>query len=520
MGRDKSRRRDGARFLAGVSALFVLSLACFLAAFVVIPRVAFGWVPVAITSGSMAPSLEQGDIVLASPHDGVGLVPGTVVVFRGPEPSGYVTHRVSSVSPSGSYVTKGDASLESDSTPLEPENVVGVGTLLVPFGGVPLTWLAAGNHLAIGAALVGLFASGWMARWAFLADPWRARSRETPNRTARTAPTMGLVLLLVVGGSDLSRAAFADSASNATNTLTGAATFSVNSFRVTTYELGDGVFTGVSHTLTLNQNLATDYFVLLRGAAGANDNSTNRNPDQTYARVSGDPHGNLAAVTAADQLQLSRSTAASAWQGQVTVVESIADQENSGFRLLDVVEVTMGAGVVTDLQSASTPWSDINQVGLYGGVRGGGVSTTTAVRSDHMTAWARIYPTGASNVVLERQAGGGGSLSGSTVFSIYAVEWGSEWAIQRATVAGTSGGNGANLLGHYDVAAIAPVLRSNTFVLGYGTSTDNGLGDGWEGQVFTLGDGVNQLATETNVAVGGEYPDARTAEVYVHSHPS
>ena len=37
--------------------------------------------------------------------------------------------------------------------------------------------------------------------------------------------------------------------------------------------------------------------------------------------------------------------------------------------------------------------------------------------------------------------------------------------------------------------------------------------------VFTLGDGVTQNAVESLVAVGSEYTDPRTSEVYVHTHP-
>ena len=44
--------------------------------------------------------------------------------------------------------------------------------------------------------------------------------------------------------------------------------------------------------------------------------------------------------------------------------------------------------------------------------------------------------------------------------------------------------------------------------------------DGAEGVVFTLGDGVNQNAAETSVAVGSEYTDAYDFDVYVLTHSS
>ncbi len=56
-------------------------------------------------------------------------------------------------------------------------------------------------------------------------------------------------------------------------------------------------------------------------------------------------------------------------------------------------------------------------------------------------------------------------------------------------------------------------------MLAYGRSADNGIGDGFEGAVWTLGDGVNQNTVESLVAVGGEYNDTRATHVYVHTHP-
>ncbi len=328
--------------------------------------------------------------------------------------------------------------------------------------------------------------------------------------------------LVVLAGSlamvGTSRAAFVGSTANAGNTITAAATFAPT-YRVTTYEVRTGAFTGTSYTLALDQALANDYFVVLRG--GASNGSANRNPNQNYARVDGDPHGSFATVTAADRLQLRREAASSSWQGQVTVIESLGDATTSGFRLLDVVEVTFPALATTASGTASPGWTDIGQVGVYGGIRGGGVATTTGSRANHRTAWIRAFPSGASTIDLTREDNGGGSLGGTTTWTGYVVEWGSHWSIQRVTVGGVAGGQGADNTTEYLTAAINPVARAGTFVLAYGHTADDGLGDGWEGQIWTLGDGVNQNATESTVALGSEYgaaSDGRTAEVYVHTH--
>ena len=127
---------------------------------------------------------------------------GVVVVFQDQSQSGFITHRISSVNPDGSYVTKGDASRESDSTPLHPDNVVGVGQQLVPFAGYPVVWRLTDSWFQIAASLVALVASVWMARWAFHHDPWGAASQKVVDQEPRAATTVGVVLLLVVGVPD------------------------------------------------------------------------------------------------------------------------------------------------------------------------------------------------------------------------------------------------------------------------------------------------------------------------------
>ena len=121
-----------------------------------------------ITSGSMSPLLSIGDVVVASPHGGRGLTPGTVVIFSDQARPGLLTHRIESTNPDGSYVTKGDANLQPDSTPLRPEQVVGVGKFIVPLIGLPLVWYWAGawGELAVWSA--AMLVALWLARHALL----------------------------------------------------------------------------------------------------------------------------------------------------------------------------------------------------------------------------------------------------------------------------------------------------------------------------------------------------------------
>ena len=173
--RERVRR---ARFYLGLLGLFVVGYVTMSLALVAIaPAIGLGWTSAVLTSGSMSPLIRTGDVVVASPHDGRGLDPGTVVVFS--DAAGLVTHRIESTNPDGSYVTKGDANLQPDSTPLRPEQVVGVGKFIVPLIGLPLVWYWAGawGKLAVWAA--GMLLALWLARYALLEkyDP-RAQAEE------------------------------------------------------------------------------------------------------------------------------------------------------------------------------------------------------------------------------------------------------------------------------------------------------------------------------------------------------
>jgi hypothetical protein len=317
------------------------------------------------------------------------------------------------------------------------------------------------------------------------------------------------------------RASFTDVTSNDGNTFQ-----TRQPIRVTTYQVGENVFTGDTYSLQLEQALSNNYFVVLRGGAWNSDISSGGSyPSSDYARVAGDPFGNLGTTTKPDILQLHRQTtdgpqgSQASWQGQVTVIESLASTDTSGFRLVDIASVTMPATETTVTANLGSAWDNINQVGLYGGIYGGGVETTARNSKEHATAWPRLWPTGSDTIDLERRSKSMSDLAGDTTFTVYAVEWGSEWQIQRVVVDGSNGGNGVDSPNDYTTEPISAVERDNTFVLAYGNTWERGLGDGWEGQVFTLGNGVQQKITENRVAIGAHYSGSRQADVYVHTHP-
>ena len=154
-------------FRAGVIGLFVVSLFGSLVLWTIIPMVAMGWRPVVVGSGSMAPALRTGDIMLVSGADPDGVGEGTVVFATDPSRDGTFTHRVVAIDPDGMLVTRGDANARPDSTPLDPTAVRGVGQMVTPMVGLPVVWASDGAWLKLAAAIAFLGAAVGSARWAF-----------------------------------------------------------------------------------------------------------------------------------------------------------------------------------------------------------------------------------------------------------------------------------------------------------------------------------------------------------------
>jgi signal peptidase I len=133
---------DRATPILPIAGRAVYHVALWLMVAAVVPLL-WGWRATVVTSGSMAPAIDTGDIVVTSPHDGVGLGAGAVVVFSDGN-GGQVAHRIVAVNADGTYVTRGDANDMDDSSPLRPDQVVGVARALIPFVGLPLVWVDKG----------------------------------------------------------------------------------------------------------------------------------------------------------------------------------------------------------------------------------------------------------------------------------------------------------------------------------------------------------------------------------------
>lgn len=293
-----------------------------------------------------------------------------------------------------------------------------------------------------------------------------------------------------------------------------------NSFRVTEYYLGVGSFSGTSYNLTLNQNLSADYFIILQGSDGDGTGNNDRGASYNYASLVSDPWGtgDLNVSAGANILGLFRNNANNSWVGVVTVVECLYDCDTLGFNLLGVERVTHSGTVTSGTDTSAVAWTDINKTMLMGGYNGAGCDTTGTTVGHHKACQNRLYPSG-TNVINWARNATGGTLT-NAYSTVMVVQWGSDWNVQRVNVNGAAGGNGANSTGEYNIAVINSVVRNNTWVWGTGWTAAGGIGNGGEGVLITLGNGVAQNVSETRVAVGAEYATSRSFDVYALTHPS
>ena len=176
-----------------------LYLVAVLGGWVLVTWAATGWSPTTVTSGSMSPSIRAGDVVFHEPPEVDELAQRTIVLFDDGN-GGQVLHRIFEVTDQG-LITKGDANTDPDSRTVAPEEVVGVGRLVVPLIGLPLVWLDDGNvvavvawlFLTIGGAIAALSRStGWRA---FQRDARRPGSAVTQKAVRQVRALVALMII-------------------------------------------------------------------------------------------------------------------------------------------------------------------------------------------------------------------------------------------------------------------------------------------------------------------------------------
>lgn len=152
-----------ARFAALVYA-FVL---VFLVLAATIPAVVAGWQPLAVVSGSMQPAVATGSLVLVQPAEADRFYAHpSIVAFADPaRPGRLLTHRVvdtASVDGTVIYTTKGDANRNADSDTVAHEDTLGAVRMVVPFVGLPATWLHGGDLRPLALWLAASLIAVWV----------------------------------------------------------------------------------------------------------------------------------------------------------------------------------------------------------------------------------------------------------------------------------------------------------------------------------------------------------------------
>ncbi len=130
-----TRLTQGAKLAFGVTLLVTLCLV----AVVAVPQLAGGDESFVVTSDSMSPALDGGDVVIVSEREPDQIEEGDVITFAPPgDIDQRTTHRVVEVDKEGgqtAFITQGDANDSPDGQPVAADRVIGEVTLTIPYFG-------------------------------------------------------------------------------------------------------------------------------------------------------------------------------------------------------------------------------------------------------------------------------------------------------------------------------------------------------------------------------------------------
>lgn len=186
--RSANTARRSSVVLLRVALAGVLAAALGLMAWAILP-LAVGWHGRVVLSGSMQPAIDPGDVILAVPTDPSTLRPGQAIAFRDPAvPNRVDVHRIVRRNSDGSFVTRGDANAQADSTPVPASNILGLPRLRVPWVGLPQYWWRQHDYLRVGGTVILLTAAMWAvaARRTDDRTPPSARGRGKHRRAIKT----------------------------------------------------------------------------------------------------------------------------------------------------------------------------------------------------------------------------------------------------------------------------------------------------------------------------------------------
>ncbi len=145
--------------VAGISLALVLILGSF--AVYVAPN--FGWRVDGLRSGSMAPQLNVGDMVVTRPAAPESVKLNDIIVFRSPDKrQNLISHRVVGIetTPSLAFKTKGDANASPDPFAVPAGNLVGEPVAHVPLLGYAVLFLQTKSGLLLSLVFPGIFIIG------------------------------------------------------------------------------------------------------------------------------------------------------------------------------------------------------------------------------------------------------------------------------------------------------------------------------------------------------------------------
>lgn len=123
-----------------------------------------GWSSTVVSSGSMAPLVRPGDVVVYSDTDVDKLDVGSVIVFTRDD-GVQLVHRVVEVDADGSLITRGDANSTADPDRVTHADVRGRAFVLVPWVGLPRVWWIHRDYGRLGIALLVVVVAVAMRRW-------------------------------------------------------------------------------------------------------------------------------------------------------------------------------------------------------------------------------------------------------------------------------------------------------------------------------------------------------------------
>ncbi|MFW6174191.1 MAG: signal peptidase I [Chloroflexota bacterium] len=180
--RSRQGARIGGRLIQGLLAGAVTSALLVMTA-IVVPSF-FGYQPMVVMSGSMAPTLKAGDIAVMRPVDPMTLELGDVITYQSRGRT--ITHRIIRAdvnSDAVAYVLRGDANESADPVRVTPEKIQGEVVYRFPKLGLLVTAANSPTGRVLMVGLPGLTLASMALRSRFSG---RAGSAETHRRqTAR-----------------------------------------------------------------------------------------------------------------------------------------------------------------------------------------------------------------------------------------------------------------------------------------------------------------------------------------------